>query len=117
MKISEVSKKYNISPDTLRYYEKIGLINNVAKTSGVRDYKEEDCKQVEFIICMKHAGLSLEDIKEFVSLAALGDKTIPQRLELLKTQKLLLEEEIKRKNDTLNYLKYKIDLYKGKNIK
>ena len=83
MKISEVSEKYNIPADTLRYYEKFGLIDNVSKISGVRNYSEEDCSRIEFIICMKHAGLSLEDIKTFINLNKEGDKTIPARLEIL----------------------------------
>ena len=117
MKISEVSKKYNLPADTLRYYEKLGLIDNVTKESGVRNYSEEDCSRIEFIICMKHAGLSLEDIKRFIDLNKLGDKTIPERLEILEHQKVILEAEIKKKEETLDYLNYKIKLYKGKRWK
>lgn len=114
MKISEVSKKYNIPADTLRYYEKLGLIDNVFKESGVRNYSEVDCLRIEFIICMKHAGLSLEDIKKFIDLNKEGDKTIPERLEILKHQKKVLTDEIKNKEKTLDYLNYKINLYKGR---
>ena len=113
MKISEVSEKYNIPADTLRYYEKFGLIDNVSKISGVRNYSEEDCSRIEFIICMKHAGLSLEDIKTFIDLNKEGDKTIPARLKILEHQKKILEDEIKNKEKTLDYLNYKINLYKG----
>ncbi len=113
MKISEVSEKYNIPADTLRYYEKFGLIDNVSKISGVRNYSEEDCSRIEFIICMKHAGLSLEDIKTFINLNKEGDKTIPARLKILEHQKKILEDEIKNKEKTLDYLNYKINLYKG----
>lgn len=113
MKISEVSEKYNIPADTLRYYEKFGLIDNVSKISGVRNYSEEDCSRIEFIICMKHAGLNLEDIKTFINLNKEGDKTIPARLKILEHQKKILEDEIKNKEKTLDYLNYKINLYKG----
>ncbi len=117
MKISEVSKKYNLPADTLRYYEKLGLIDNVSKESGVRNYSEEDFSRIEFIICMKHAGLSLEDIKRFIDLNKEGDKTIPERLEILEHQKKVLTDEIKNKEKTLDYLNYKINLYKGKESK
>ena len=117
MKISEVSKKYNLPADTLRYYEKLGLIDSVSKTSGVRNYSDEDCSRIEFIICMKHAGLSLEDIKRFIDLNKEGDKTIPARLEILESQKKILESEIENKEKTLDYLNYKINLYKGKESK
>ena len=57
MTISEVSKKYDISTDTLRYYERIGLLPPVPRTkSGLRDYDENSCKSVEFIKCMRNAA-------------------------------------------------------------
>ena len=76
MKISEVSKKYNITIDTLRYYEKIGLLPSIQKnSSGIRIYSREDCKKIEFIICMRSAGLSIEVLKKYLELCKLGDKT------------------------------------------
>ena len=114
MKISEVRKKYNITTDTLRYYESFGLIDKVNKVSGIREYNNSDLERIEFILCMKNAGLSLEDIKEFIDLTNMGDSTINKRLELLEKHKKILEEEIKAKNTTLNYLNYKIKFYKEK---
>lgn len=112
MKISEVAKKYNLTTDTLRYYESFGLINSVKKVSGIRDYSKNDLERIEFIICMKNAGLTLEEIKEFIALANVGDETIDKRIELLEKHKKLLEEEINSKNATLDYLKKKIKYYK-----
>ena len=61
MTIAEVSEKYGISPDTLRYYEKEGLLPPVKRTAGgIRDYGESDCGWVEFIKCMRSAGLPVE---------------------------------------------------------
>jgi len=61
MTITEVSKKYELSPDTLRYYERIGLLPSVNRNKGgIRDYTEEDCKWIEFIKCMRGAGLPIE---------------------------------------------------------
>ena len=57
MTITEVSEKFDLSPDTLRYYERIGLIPPVPRTSGgLRDYREGDLRWVEFIKCMRNAG-------------------------------------------------------------
>ncbi|MBP1309369.1 DNA-binding transcriptional MerR regulator [Paenibacillus sp. 1182] len=54
MLIAEVSKKFELSQDTLRYYERIGLIPRVNRNkSGIRDYTEEDCRWVEYIKCMR----------------------------------------------------------------
>ena len=69
MTISEVGEKYGLPVDTLRYYEKVGLIPEVnRKESGIRDYTPSDCGWVEFIKCMRSAGLSIETLVEYVSL-------------------------------------------------
>ena len=73
MTISEVSKRYGISQDTLRYYERVGVIPPVRRTkSGVRDYSEEDCGWVELAACMRSAGLPLETLAEYVRLCQGG---------------------------------------------
>lgn len=65
MTISEVSEKYGLTPDTLRYYERIGLIPPVPRTrSGLRDYDESSCNWIEFIKCMRGAGLQIEALIE-----------------------------------------------------
>ena len=69
MTIAEVSKKFGISSTTLRYYEKIGLMNPVAKNiSGHRDYQEPDLRRINFIKCMRAAGMTIEQIKLYVDL-------------------------------------------------
>ena len=61
MTISEVSKKYNITADTIRYYEKEGLIPTVPRNkNGIRDFDENSCGWIEFIKCMRSAGLEIE---------------------------------------------------------
>lgn len=94
MKISEVSKKYDISPDTLRYYEKMGLLPNVKKnSSGIRDYSEADLGWVEFIKCMRSAGLSIEVLARYIELFNLGDGTREERKKILiKERKKLIEK-------------------------
>lgn len=112
MSIKEVCKKYGISPDTLRYYEKAGAIPEVHRTKGGRrDYQEEDLGWVENAICMRSAGLSMEAIAEYVKLYQAGEETIPARLQLLSGQR----EEIRRQKElieaTLKKLDYKIFCY------
>ena len=80
MTIAQVSQKYGISADTLRYYERIGLLPPVGRTKiGIRDYTEEDCNWVNFIKCMRSAGLPVETLIEYVGLFGQGDETIPAR--------------------------------------
>ena len=87
MTIREVAAKTNMSTDTLRYYERIGLIPPVPRTpGGIRDYQESDLGWVELAKCMRSAGLPVEAMIEYVKLTQEGDATIPARLQLLKEQ-------------------------------
>ena len=61
MTIAEVSKKYDLTPDTLRYYERIGLLANIPRNkNGIRNYDEKSCKRIEFVKCMRNAGVEIE---------------------------------------------------------
>ncbi len=118
MTIAEVSKKYNLSQDTLRYYERIGLIPAVNRNkSGIRDYTAEDCRWIEFIKCMRSAGLPLEVLIEYVTLFTQGDETIPARKELLNHQRELLTARMDDMKKTLERLDYKIESYEWTIIK
>lgn len=118
MKIAEVSERYNISPDTLRYYERIGLIPPVSRNgSGIRDYSGTDIQRVEFIKCMRGAGLPIETLIEYIGLLQQGDKTIEARKELLKEQRELLLGRMKELQSTLDMLDYKISLYEDTVLK
>lgn len=112
MTISEVSKTYGISQDTLRYYERIGVIPPVHRTeSGLRDYTEEDCRWVELAGCMRGAGLPLPALAEYVRLSQQGDETIPDRHRLLLEQKEQLKQQLKAIQRTMERLEYKISCY------
>ena len=110
--ISEVSKKYNISQDTLRYYEKIGLIPPVPRTkSGIRDYDETSCGWVELMKCMRSAGVQIEALIEYVKLFQEGEHTAIARKEILVEQRNILTDKIKKMQESLDRLNYKINRY------
>ena len=112
MTITEVSRKYNLTADTQRYYERIGLIPPVNRNnSGVRDFTEEDCNWVQFIKCMRGAGLSIEVLIEYVKMFQEGNSTIKARKELLIEQRNHLADKIKEMQETLDRLDKKIDGY------
>lgn len=112
MTIKEVSQKYNISLDTLRYYERVGMIPKVTRTaSGIRDYQESDLSWVELVICMRSAGLPVEALIEYVELYQQGDQTFSARLELLQEQRRNLEEQQKQLEAAISKLDYKISRY------
>lgn len=112
MTIAEVSKKYELSADTLRYYERVGLIPEVNRNkSGIRDYREEDCRWVEFIKCMRSAGLPIEVLIDYVTLFQQGDETIEARKQLLVEQRKQLIEKMEDIKKTVERLDYKIARY------
>lgn len=118
MKIAEVSERYGISSDTLRYYERVGLIQSVNRNaSGIRNYSEIDLKRVEFIKCMRSAGLPIEALVEYIGLVQQGDQTIEARKEILKEQREQLATRMKEMQKTLDLLDYKINLYENAVLK
>lgn len=114
MTIAQVAKQYQLSADTLRYYERIGLIPPVNRLpNGIRDYTEEDCRWVEFIKCMRSAGLPIEVLIEYVELFQQGDGTWEARKELLVEQRRCLAERVEEMNQTLQRLDAKIAGYES----
>ena len=112
MMIAEVSKRYELSQDTLRYYERIGLIPNVNRNkSGIRDYTDEDCKWIEFVKCMRNAGLQIEVLTKYLDLIQQGDSTHEERKGLLVKQRDKLARKIDEMQETLERLNYKIENY------
>lgn len=112
MTIKEVSEKYGVSQDTLRYYERIGVIPEVTRTAGgIRDYHPEDLGWLELALCMRGAGLPVNVLVEYLRLYRAGESTIPQRMELLTAQRGELAAMKARIENTLSRLDYKISVY------
>ena len=112
MTISEVSRKYNITADTIRYYEKEGLIPAVPRDkNGIRDFDENSCGWIEFIKCMRSAGLEIETLKRYVSLFRQGTATGKERKIFLIEQREKLLKKQENIKATLDRLNYKIEKY------
>lgn len=112
MTIAEVAKKYGFTTDTLRYYERVGLLTNVRRTpGGIRDYSEEDCNWVEFIKCMRGAGVSIQALAEYIRLFYEGADTIPKRKALLEGERDRILERIGELTTALERLNFKLDGY------
>ena len=112
MTIAEVSKKVNLSVDTLRYYERIGLIPEVNRTeSGIRNYTEKDLGNLEFVICFRNAGVSIETLIEYMKLYKKGDSTIEARKQLLISQREVMQKRLDEIQKTFETLNFKIDNY------
>ena len=112
MTIKDVCERFDITQDTLRYYERVGMIPAVTRTAGgIRDYQESDLGWVQLAICMRNAGLPVETMIEYVRLYQEGDTTISARLQLLTDQREVLLDRRKKIDETLNRLNYKIARY------
>ncbi len=112
MTIAEVSRQYSVPVDTLRYYERIGLLPPVNRSkSGFRDYTEGDCQWVSFIKCMRSAGIPVEALIDYVTLFQQGDATREARRQILVEQRELLQARVEEQQRTLDYLSRKIQSY------
>ena len=112
MKIKEVSAKSGVSADTLRYYEKIGLVDPVQRNAnGIREYRPEDLGRIEFIKCMRSSGLSIETLRLYISLYHIGETTIEERKNILIDQRAKIQEKVNELQETIGKLDGKIENY------
>ena len=112
MTIKEVCEKYDITPDTLRYYERVGVIPEVHRTKGgIRDFTDEDVAWVENAICMRSAGVPVEMLIEYVRLYQEGDETFQARRDVLAEAREEIQKQLDKYQATLDRLNYKISRY------
>ena len=110
--VSEVAKRLNLSPHTIRFYGKEGLLDFVERDqNGNRIFKESDFERLFIIASLKRTGMTIKQMKEFTRLCDEGDSTIAQRLNIIKDQREAVEEQITELQDALDVLKYKTWLY------
>ena len=117
MTIAQASQKYGLSADTLRYYERIGLIPPVPRNkSGIRDYDEESCSWIELMKCMRAEADELADLIAYVQLFRKGDETIGARKALLMEQREQLRARMEDMQRSLDRLNEKIAFYDQKMV-
>ena len=116
MNIKKVTEQLGISSHTIRYYERIGLVPPISRDkNGVRNFTDIDIQRLDFIKCMRHAGLSIESLHEYMHLYSLNDdRTIPARKRILEEEAEKLDERIASLQETRAYLQHKIDIYESK---
>lgn len=112
MNIKEASSTTGVSADTIRYYERIGLIMPIERVNGIRKFNERNINQINFAKTMRKAGLSIETLKDYVTLVFEDDPTtIPARKDILDEAINTLNEKVKEVVDARDYLQWKIDNY------
>ncbi len=114
MTIKEISEQLNISQDTLRYYEKIGLIKKVPRTlGGIRDYQQEQINNINFIKCMRDAGVSIDALVKYLSLFESDVPTEKERKEILIEEREKLRQKLEQIKVAYEKLNYKIEMYES----
>lgn len=100
--IREVADRMNVATSTLRYWDSEGLLPNIKKINGRRQFEDKDFKWLRVLNCMKKINMPIEKIKEYVELAQVGDSTLQARYEMILEQKSVIQDQI---NDLYNCLK------------
>lgn len=113
LSIQQFAARTGLSADTLRYYEKIGLLRHVARdASGFRVYGPRDLEWVAFILRLKDTGMALEDIIRYADLREQGETTLAARQALLEGHAAKLQVRLQRDQAHLDALRAKIELYR-----
>lgn len=112
MTIGDVSKKYDITIETLRYYERIELIPKIKRSKGgIREYSTYDCEWIYFVKCMRDSGMPIEALIKYVSLFNEGDSTRNIRKEMLIEQKTAIYKKMDALQEIADKLDRKIERY------
>lgn len=110
--IQDVSKMTNIPASTLRYYDKEGLLPNLARqSSGYRLFQDCDLEMLHILQCLKSSGMTIQDMKQYIVWMQEGDSTLELRLQLFRERRAQLLAQMKALQDTLDVLDYKCDFY------
>lgn len=110
--VGEMAKMLGVPASTLRYYDKEGLLPFVERSAGgIRMFRESDLEWLRVIGCMKKAGMSLRDIRQYMELVIQGDDTIDARLEIFRRQRKTLETQMAELQHTMDMVDYKCWYY------
>ena len=110
--VGEMAKLLGVAASTLRYYDKEGLLPFVERSSGgIRMFRESDIEWLQVIGCMKKAGMSIKDIRQYIEMALQGDDTIDLRLAMFRRQQEALKQQMAELQHTMEMVDYKCWYY------
>lgn len=111
--IQQMAKMTGLTVHTLRYYEKIGLLNGVERNEhGYRQYSEADLAWIQFLLRLRATGMPVSDMKLFSDLRSQGNATVANRRELLENHHKNVRAQIQQLKESLREVEEKIDYYK-----
>ena len=109
--IGQVSEMFNLPISTLRFYDKSGLMPNLGRKSGIRQFDDNDLETIRVIECLKKSGMEIKDIKVFMEWCSEGSSSYGKRLEMFHRQKAAVEEEMEQLQHTLSMIQFKCWYY------
>ena len=110
--IQEAAEATGLSAHTLRYYERIGLIHPIDREENTRRrYTAEDLGWIDFLMKMRATGMSIREMQRYSQLQRMGDETLPERVEMLKSLREQVEARIAELNENMRLVCYKIEIY------
>lgn len=111
---AEMAERTGVSIDTLRYYEREGLLDEVARVeSGHRRYSEDDIMWVEVLRCLRQTGMTIEQLRAYCELGAQGDSSVPERTRLLLAHRAIVEQQMVGLQHALDLIDHKLDIYRA----
>jgi DNA-binding transcriptional MerR regulator len=113
MTIAEVADLLDLSPHTLRYYERAGLVTVDRDGSGHRSYQPESVRRLVFLTRMRLSGMAMRDLQHYVELVDAGEQTVPERLDMLLEHRDTIRRQIRELTLSLAATEYKIATYGG----
>jgi len=109
---AQMSERTDVSIDTLRYYEREGLLRNISRaTSGHRRYSEDDVLWVQVLRCLRDTGMSIQDLRHYCDLGELGTETEPERYRLLSSHRELVHRQMSELETSLQLIEHKMAMY------
>ena len=112
--IEEAAHRSGVTTHTLRYYERIGLLEPVGRAnSGHRRYNDADLGSVTFLTLLRQTGMPIRDMLTFVDLTRAGGHTIPRRVDVLEAHRDALAEQLALLNRHFTAIENKIGVYRA----
>lgn len=112
--IGEAAKVLNLTPYTLRYYDKEGLMPFVERTAGgTRCFKESDLEALRIIECLKMTGMPIKEIKTFIDWCSDGDATLQERFNMFQERKAAVEAQMRELAETMRIIEHKCQYYQA----
>ena len=109
--IGQISRMFGLPVSTIRYYDKMGLLPGLERTSGTRRFGDDQIEALRVIECLKRSGLELRDIKRFMDWCQEGPSTFDDRLELFREQRRKVDEQIAELEHTRAMIDWKCWYY------